>query len=186
MDNNGFLQKSLNTNKSANTQRVINRTCIVEYGIVKGIPANGVVTVELSVSLDKTPQVITCPLLTLCSDSFALNVVPKINDKVLVLFPRRYHKDMFDRDKNETIFSETARGYNLFSGVAILMNQFRPSDNKKSITVDDGVVTIAYNQNNVTLDLSENGKISIQDSNGCTYETTSESTIINGKLEIKK
>lgn len=195
-------------------QSMLNRACIVSYGIVKDKPANGIVTVELSVAnSEKGIKVITCVLMSLASSTFTIDIVPEIGDKVLVLYPDKFDPDMFDVEKTETIINDTATGYNLFGGVAILMNQYRKNQHKNFIQCKDGELSVhlAYDKNSsknkavfdlkktgvleysvgtnkITADLSDtqNGKITISDSNNCTFETTSVSTKINGHLEIKK
>lgn len=101
--------------------RVINNTFIVEYGIIKKIPAEGVVTVEMSVSEKADDIVITdCILASFASSSVTVRIKPNIDDKVIVLFPRKFHSDMFQKDKNEPIIAEATTGYNVLTGIAIL------------------------------------------------------------------
>ena len=102
--------------------RVINNTFIVEYGIIKNIPAEGIVTVEMSVAEKADDIVITdCVLASFASTSVTVRIKPNIDDKVMVLFPRKFHCDMFQQDNNEPIIAEATTGYNVLSGIAILL-----------------------------------------------------------------
>lgn len=199
MANNATLGAGIFGSTRSSIQAMINRTCIVSYGIIKDIPADGVVTVELSVADSKKDlEVITCVLAGIASEGFTLNIKPTVGDKVLILFPNKFDPDMFDKGKNEAIITEDSAGYDLFSGIAILINQFKVNDHHNVITVENGtlhaelaydsennrnnaildideagILTYSVGDNNVKLDLtdSENGKISITDSNKCTLET---------------
>ena len=99
-----------------------------------------------------------------------IDIEPKENDKVLVLFPRVFDTDMFDLDNKDTLINPNASGYNLLSGVAILLTQYKKNKHKNTLSIssDDG------------------GNITLTDSNGCTIVSSSESIKINDKLEIRK
>lgn len=188
-------------------QSMINRTCIVSYGIVKEVLSDGIVTVELSVAHSaKDIKIITCILLNIASANFTVHIEPAVNDKVLVLYPDKFDTDMFNPSAEEAIINENATGYNLFSGIAILMNQYKKNSHKNFIDCkENGILTYSVDTNAVTIDLSDtenknisitdsngcsltssDGNISIVDANGCKIETSSESIKINGHLEIKK
>lgn len=171
----------MNTNKTVDLRKSVNlpgairkmvaETPIVEFGIVKQVIAKGVVLVQLSVARDeKAVTLITCPLLSVACGNVTIDIEPKENDKVLVLFPRVFDTDMFDLDNKDTLINPNASGYNLLSGVAILMTQYKKNKHKNilSISADD------------------KGNITLTDSNGCTIVSSSESIKINNKLEIKK
>lgn len=157
-------------------QAMINRTCIVSYGIIKNIPADGIVEVEISVADNEMDlEVITCVLANIASDNFTLNIKPKVDDKVLVVFPNKFDPDMFDKSKNEVIVSDSPSGYDLFSGIAILINQYKTNDHKNVITIDEGG-TFTYENNKVTISLDENGAFTF------TNEKSSTSVDANGYL----
>lgn len=171
----------MNTNKTVDLRKSVNlpsairkmvaETPIVEFGIVKQVIAKGVVLVQLSVARDeKAVTLITCPLLSVACGNVTIDIEPKENDKVLVLFPRVFDTDMFDLDNEDTLINPNASGYNLLSGVAILLTQYKKGKHKNilSISADD------------------KGNITLTDSNGCTIVSSSESIKINDKLEIKK
>ena len=152
--------------------RIIGNTLIVEYGIIKDVPADGIVTVAFSVAKDKSNVVITnCVLVNLASTSLTVNIKPNIDDKVLILFPRRFCNDMFAKESNEPVIYKEGNGYSINSGIAILINQFQEF-HKNFIDIADGTVNLklAYkietddngnetedSRNLVSLEVDENG-----------------------------
>ena len=191
MNNEQMIGKALSYSESAMVKGIINRTLIVEWGTIKKVVSKGVVEVLLSVTeRPENTTLITCVLISPCSASFSINIEPQVDDKVLVLSPRHFDVDMFDVTENtEVIEKPNFTGYNKLSCLAILYNQFRPSSHKQNIDIDSkGIVTLSNTEteNSLTVDLSDSGKkIVISDSNGMKIESTSTSTKINGKLEIK-
>lgn len=148
---------------------VVNRSCIVDFGIVKEVPAPGIVTVELAVA--RKPQevkVITCVLANIAANAFTLDITPETGDKVLVVYPKRFSVDMFDTEKDEVIIDETASGYNLFSGIAILLNQYRKNQHmNKMLCKEDGItLELGYDEdsevNNTTVNIAKNGAMTLQ------------------------
>ena len=171
----------MNTNKTVDLRKSVNlpsairkmvaETPIVEFGIVKQVIAKGVVLVQLSVARDeKAVTLITCPLMSVACGNVTIDIEPKENDKVLVLFPRVFDTDMFDLDNKDTLINPNASGYNLLSGVAILMTQYKKNKHKNTLSISS----------------DDKGNITLTDSNGCTIVSSSESIKINNKLEIKK
>ena len=129
-------------------QAIIRRSCMIDYGIVEDVPAKGIVTVALSVANSpKDIKIITCVLACIASSDFAMNISPVKGDKVLVVYPRRYSEEMFDPEK-DIIIDKYASGYNLFSGIAILMNQYKPDFHHNFIDFTEGTVTLrlAYSE----------------------------------------
>lgn len=186
------IAKALSFSESAMIKGIVNRTLIVEWGTIKKIVTKGVVDVLLAVTdrPEKT-TVVTCVLISPCSASFSIDIEPQVDDKVLVLSPRHFDADMFDVTQNtEVIEKPDFTGYNNLCCMAILYNQFRSSTHKQNISIaSTGVITMtnADANNSLTVDLSDknNHKILISDSNGMQIKSTSSSTTINGKLEIK-
>ena len=161
-----FFIEATSQNLSSVLHRVIGNTFIVEYGIIKAIPSEGVVTVEMSVAEKEKDVVITdCVLASFASSSVTVRIEPNIDDKVIILFPRKFHNDMFQVDKNETIISDVGTGYNLFSGIAILLNQYQEATHKNYIDIVNGTLTLklAYNEdddkNLFELNINEKGAI---------------------------
>ena len=188
----------MNTNKTVDLRKTVNlpsairkmvaETPIVEFGIVKQVIAKGVVLVQLSVARDeKAVTLITCPLLSVACGNVTIDIEPKENDKVLVLFPRVFDTDMFDLDNKDTLINPNASGYNLLSGVAVLLTQYKKDKHKNilSISADDkGNITLKDNHDNQIM-FKDTG-IEITDKNDCTIISSSESIKINNKLEIRK
>ena len=147
--------------------RRIGATYIVDYGIVKDIPTDGIVTVEMSASKDKQSITVTnCILASFASSSFTVKIKPNIDDKVIVLFPKNYSSRMFDKEVNETIISQATEGYCLLGGIAILLNQFQDF-HKNYIDFSDGCadIKLAYSEdddkNFISLNTNKDGEITL-------------------------
>lgn len=172
--------------------RVINNTFIIEYGIIKAIPAEGVVTVEMSVAEKAQDIIITdCVLASFASSSVTVRIKPNIDDKVIVLFPRKFHADMFQKDKNEPIVAEATTGYNVLSGIAILLNQYQEATHKNYIDVSDGCITLkmAYSEdedkNLFTFESNADGELTLVSNDvQVTTNKDSEITVTNGKATV--
>lgn len=191
--------KAVMESESDMIQRIIGNTFIIDYGIIKALPAQGIATVEMSVADGAENIVITnCVLVDKVSTSLAVKVVPKIGDKVIVLFPKNYSSDMFSLSKNEVILSEVAKGYQLLGGLAIVANRFNENDYNNTIVLDDGSLEAKLNYikpsspseqgyNNTLFDLKANGTFKFQTSyekNKSKYKTVIELGE-NGNIEIK-
>lgn len=149
------------------THRRIGATYIVDYGIIKDIPTDGIVTVEMSASKDKQSITVTnCVLASFASSSFTVKIKPNIDDKVIVLFPKNYSSRMFDKEVNETIISQATEGYCLLGGIAILLNQFQDF-HKNYIDFSDGCadIKLAYSKdddkNFISLNTNKDGEITL-------------------------
>ncbi len=152
-------------------QAIIRRSCMIDYGIVEDVPDKGIVTVALSVANSpKDIKIITCVLACIASSDFAMNISPVKGDKVLVVYPRRYSEEMFDPEK-DIIIDKYASGYNLFSGIAILMNQYKPDFHHNFIDFTEGTVTLrlAYSEddddNLLVLTTNPDGSFSLNSNN---------------------
>lgn len=180
---------------SSAIQRIIGRTFIVEYGIIKEVLGKGVVSVALSVTdRDVNIQIIRCVLLSTCSKALAINIEPQEGDKVLVLFPRRFCGDMFDVSQKEPIIEEFSSGYNSLCGMAILMNQYKESDFNNHIDVDKNE-NIKVKVNDVSLELNKDKEITLDtgkakatiDKNGnVSIESNGKYTIKNNTTDLSK
>lgn len=178
MDDKGTISKALSTSQSASIKGIINRTLIVEWGTIKQIVSKGVVDVLLSVT-DKPENttVVTCPLVSPCAKSIAIDIEPQVGDKVLVLSPRRFDVDMFTlSDDTEVIERPNFTGYNNLSCVAILFNQFRPASYETNINVNsDNEVSITTPKTKVNID--KNGNVVV--------ETAGKFTLKNNSVDLK-
>lgn len=166
-----FLMKTQTATFSNAVKAIIGRSCLIEFGVIKKIIADGVVQVAVSVAKDASDtRILPCVLVSSCSTSFAINFVPKVNDKVLVFFPRRFNADMFSTNKNDIITDANGEGFTPFTGLAVLYNQFR-GDYKNTLTVDNGDITVATEKASIHIDTSGNitvdaksGKVNIKNS----------------------
>lgn len=153
---------------------LIKQTCIIDYGIIQKVVADGIV--EVAVAVAKTPQdmkIMTCVLAGLASDSLTVNVKPKEGDRVLIVYPKLYSEDMFDvpsenEKKTELVIDFNAKGYNMTGGIAVLLNQYKTASHKNYIEADNGNIKLklAYDKNEdknlVEIETKHNGDINIK------------------------
>lgn len=190
MDKN--LLKSLGMSDSDMLHRAIGTTFIVEYGIIKDIPATGIVTVEMAVADSAEDIIITnCVLASFSSSSVTVNIKPNIDDKVIVLFPRRFAGNMFNPETNEPIITACGNGYTIMGGIAILLNQYQESFHKNFIDVSDGCITLkmAYSEdddNNLfTFESNADGELTLVSNNvQITTNKDSEFTLVSNNVQI--
>lgn len=166
-----FVSGQQGLDLSSAIEAMIKRSCIIDFGIVQEVVADGVVNVSLAVSSTKQDMIcMTCVLANIASSNFTLKIVPNAGDRVLVVYPRIFHDKMFNINGNssdtEIIVDKEAKGYNLSSGIAILLNQYKSKGHKKVLTIDEN---ITLKHNNTELVLSKDDEI----------------TVNNGKAEIK-
>lgn len=164
------MSSILNGASSANfmtaVQTMISRSCIVDFGVIQKADKKGIVEVAVSVA-DSSEDIkyITCVLANTASSSVTVNIKPNVGDKVIVLYPRRFDSKMFSTDSKDVIVNKNARGYNLFSGIALLCNQYKVNSHKNLITLEDGTVTIqlVYNEdddkNKVIASINSDGEL---------------------------
>ena len=209
------MSSILNGASSANfmtaVQTMISRSCIVDFGVIQKADKKGIVEVAVSVA-DSSEDIkyITCVLANIASSSVTFNVKPNVGDKVIVLYPRRFDSKMFSTDNKDVIVNKNARGYNLFSGIALLCNQYKVNSHKNLITLEDGTVTIqlvynedddknkviasinsdgelAYSSNeNFNLNVNKDGSFELASNNvQITTNSNDEVSITNGKATVK-
>ena len=209
------MSSILNGASSANfmtaVQAMISRSCIVDFGVIQEADKKGIVEVAVSVA-DSSEDIkyITCVLANTASSSVTVNIKPNVGDKVIVFYPRRFDSKMFSTDNKDVIVNKNARGYNLFSGIALLCNQYKVNSHKNLITLEDGTVTIqlvynedddknkviasinsdgelAYSSNeNFNLNVSKDGSFELASNNvQITTNSNDEVSITNGKATVK-
>lgn len=184
--------EALSQNQSDVLRRVFGCTFIVEMGIIKEILNDGRVTVEMSASNKAEDIVITnCVLANIASSSITVSVKPNINDKVIVLFPRRYSSRMFSTKQNETVVSQGVSSYSVSGGIAVLMNVFQEEYHKNCVLIEDGCITLklAYskddNKNLLTFRSNADGELTLVSNNvQVTTNKDSEITVTNGKATV--
>ena len=208
MEDSNFLAQEECLNLGTVIEAIIKRSCIIDYGIVQKVVAEGVV--DVSVAVARTEQDIlcmTCVLANIASSSFTVSVVPHVGDRVLVVYPRIYDDKMFavpdSSAKQDTIVNFGAKGYNLMSGIAILLNQYKKASHKNVITIEDGninaklnkveVVTtadgdITLKNPNATVSIDKNGNVSINAKGKYTFknDTTDLLSVISDLNSILK
>ena len=190
MNNN--LLKSLGISDSDMLHRVIGTTFIVEYGIIKKIPATGIVTVEMAVADSADDIIITnCVLASFASSSVTVNIKPNIDDKVIVLFPRRFAGKMFNPETNEPVITDCGNGYTIMGGIAILLNQYQETYHKNYIDISDGCITLkmAYSEdddkNLFTFESNVDGELTLVSNNvQITTNKDSEFTLVSNNVQI--
>lgn len=165
-------------------EAIIKRSCIIDYGIVQKVVAEGVVDVSVAVAKTEQDMVcMTCVLTNIASSSLTVNVVPHVGDRVLVVYPRMYDDKMFavpDGDtKQNTIVNPVAKGYNLMSGIAILMNQYKKASHENVITVDDGKVNAKLNKVEITT--TADGDITLKNPNATVSIDKNGNVAVNAK-----
>ena len=190
MNNN--LLKSLGISDSDMLHRVIGTTFIVEYGIIKKIPATGIVTVEMAVADSADNIIITnCVLASFASSSVTVNIKPNIDDKVIVLFPRRFAGKMFNPETNEPVITECGNGYTIMGGIAILLNQYQETYHKNYIDISDGCITLkmAYSEdddkNLFTFESNADGELTLVSNNvQITTNKDSAFTLVSNAVQL--
>lgn len=187
-----FISQEAGLNFNTVVEAIIKRSCIIDFGIVQDVVSDGIVDVAVAVSKTKQDMLcMTCVLANIASKAFTLNVKPHKGDRVLVVYPRLYDDDMFnftgsERDDTKLKVNYEAKGYNLASGIAILLNQYKESGHKNVITIDeDGYFSYINSDNKTKIEVKSTG-ISIEDNNGCTIVSDANYVTINGKLKVKK
>lgn len=129
-------------------EAIIKRSCIIDFGIVQEVRAEGIVDVSVAVSdTEQNMFCMTCVLANIASSSLTVAVKPNVGDRVLVVYPRIYDDDMFtvtdNEDDNKKIkISPSAKGYSLCGGIAILLNQYKTAGHKNLIKIEDGKIDI--------------------------------------------
>lgn len=189
MTNNNEQPMAIDTTLFDAVKSLIEGKYIVYYGVVQEILADGVVMVSTSVIKGVEDYIaVPCVLGTIASDSFALNVKPKVKDKVLVFCPRLYDNSMFEKDKYGSILNAKAYGYSPYAGIAFLVNQYQTATHKNQVTIDNGAIeahlsydassdkhNIEFNTNSdgdftfknpaVTLEAKKDGVIEVKNAN---------------------
>ena len=175
MEKGNYLLGKDSVNLASAIRNMFHSSCIIDYGIVLDKEAtDGIVTVQLSVA--KTSQdriIIPCVLANIAGTSFTVDVKPNKGDKVLVVYPRFYDATMFtvpedEKTLTDPVIKENASGYNLFSGIAILINQNKEATYKNVLKLADGTVDLklAWDKDNeenlFTLNINADGSCSLK------------------------
>ena len=191
------ILKSMGLDDSNVLRKVISDSFFIDMGIIKEIKEdNEIVTVEMS-SASSTADItiVDCVLVCPSSKSISVNIRPTVNDKVIVLFPRRFASEMFNLEKQEPVVSEGVSSYSCMGGIAFLFNQFQEGY-KNYISFDNGKVDIklAYDKDNdknlLSIVTDENGAVTLTndkatvalDNNGYLAYERKENNTVKSKL----
>ena len=184
MDSPNFLTQQAGINFNTVVEAIIKRSCIIDFGIIQNVVADGVVDVSVAVShTEQSMLCMTCVLANIASSAFTLNIKPHKGDRVLIIYPRLYNDDMFDvaddEDKDtELTVDSNASGYNLASGIAILMNQYKTDGHKNVVTIDKDSMDVEM--------IGGNTKVQIDSDGNVTVDTKGKYTFKNGTTDLYK
>lgn len=169
MDNDfNFIAQEAGLNFNTAVEAIIKRSCIVDFGIVQDVVADGVVDVSVAVAhTEQSMMCMTCVLANIASSAFTLNVKPHKGDRVLIVYPRIYNDDMFsvkdDEDKDvEVKIDSEASGYNLASGIAILLNQYKESGHKNIVTIDKDSLNVEMIGGKTKMQIDNSGNVTVE------------------------
>lgn len=136
------------------------------FGVITEVTGNGVVKVVPSVIESEEGYFeVNCVLATIASQSVTVKIEPHVGDKVRVYSPQRYSNKMFLLENNSPLIAKNSRGYSLFTGIAVLENQYQVGMHKNYISIDNGKVEthLAYDKdndtNNAVLKIDGKGKL---------------------------
>jgi hypothetical protein len=177
-------------------ESIIRRSCIVDFGIVQSVPSDGLVNVSVAVAnTEQDMQIMTCVLANIAGESFTFNVVPKEGDRVLVVYPRMYDDKMFTLPEGDerlkVIVNPKASGYNLCSGIAILLNQYKTARHHNYVKINNGTLDLkmAYDKdsekNLFEFKTTNKGEFTLKSNDvEISADKDNEITIDNGKATI--
>ena len=183
MDNisKNFL-KALNADLPSAVQATVKKSCLVDFGIVKEIVADGIVKVLISVAeRNEDIKVITCVYANPASSNLALKIVPKVNDKVIVFYSRYFNPSMFSLEEKEAIVDSYGEGYNMYSGIAIPLNQFKNSSYHRYLKADEDKLTLALGYDESTDENKFLAEVD-EDGNGNKVESSSSGIEVTDKF----
>jgi hypothetical protein len=188
MEELNFLTEEAGLNFNTAVEAIIKRSCFIDYGIIQDVISDGVVDVSVAVSrTEQSMLCMTCVLANIASSAFTLNVKPHKGDRVLVVYPRLYNDDMFKVQDNEDKDSELtidfdAKGYNLSSGIAILINQYKESGHKNVITIDKDSVDVNILGGKTKMQIDSNGNVTVDTEGKYTFKNgaTSMYDVVDG------
>lgn len=176
MDKSGFLSLAKSASFESAVSSIIGRTCLIEFGIIKefakdesGEDIEDIVHVLVSVAKErKDARLYTCRLVNLTGTSLYVNTKAKVDDKVIVVFPRRYDEAMFLKENNEALVNSESRSYSPFCGIAFLANRYSEEEYRNFIEENEGEVTLnlAYSEedekNLLVIQTKNDGSVSLE------------------------
>ena len=174
------MSKALWITQADMIRGIIGSKDIIYFGIVKEVIGRGVVIVKPSV-IEKEEDYfeVACVVINTASASCSIEIEAQEGDKVLVVSPKMYQNKMFQTDKKGTIVNEGAQGYNQFTGLAILMNQYQEGKYKNYVKVNKGIIEAKFADGKGEFNLGENGAVKYKN------EKASIEVKDSGEIEIK-
>lgn len=163
-----FISQEAGLNFNTVVEAIIKRSCFIDFGIIQDVVSDGVVDVAVAVSKTKQDMLcMTCVLANIASKAFTLNVKPHKGDRVLVVYPRLYDDNMFnftgsEGDDTKLIENYEAKGYNLASGIAILISQYREAGHKNVITIDEDSLEMEINKGKTKMQIDNSGNVTVE------------------------
>lgn len=135
------VRKSMGTTTADMVRELIGGRYILDYGIIEEILADGVIMVAPSVIRKKSDYMaVPCVLGTTASQSLTVSIEPKVNDKVIVFYPKTFDGNMFRKQGSDTLVNPYAQNYSPYGGIAFLMNQYQTAVHKNTIVADEGEI----------------------------------------------
>lgn len=143
---NNSIQSTFTASLTDALKSYLENSFIIDYGVIKEIISDGVVRVAVSVARNQRDiRVVDCVLASFASGSFAVHIAPDINDKVIILYPRRFHVDMFSEKNSDFLLCKNTEGYSMFTGIAFLANQFRPEKYRNTVELNNDLFAFRTN-----------------------------------------
>jgi len=148
---------------------------IIAYGDITSVITPSDVEVHLSVTDDTVPESVNAKYISLTGALFELSVTPSVGDHVLVVSPKKWAYDMFEK----TTEMRGADGYSEHTCIALGLGTVK-GKSTNTLTVEKGKVTAVFgdSSNEVDTSVSLAGKY--------TLEVTKEAALtFSDKLSVK-
>jgi len=189
----GAYIKAFFADSSTALKSALERRADVDVGIVRRVPAKGLVDVEMAAGFSPDHiRTIRCVLISPASRVLSLDLAPSEGDRVLVLTPHIWAAGMLDPDNGDVTVAPDAPCNAPLYGFALLMNQVQTDRHMNVLTVDeDGAFSLSLLYDKDTgeygaeLSVDKDGKVELS-ADGCSINLGDDGVSINGKLTIKK
>ena len=134
----GAYIKALFSDNSTALKSALERRADVDVGIVRRVPAKGIVDVEMAAAFSPDyVRTIRCVLISPASKVLSVDMAPSPGDRVLVLTPHIWANGMLDPEKDDVTVAPDAPCNAMLYGFALLMNQVQKGKHNNLVTVDD-------------------------------------------------
>lgn len=141
----GAYIRALFSDSSTAMKSALERRADVDVGIVRRVPAKGLVDVEMAASFSPDHiRTIRCILISPASKVLSLDIAPSVGDRVLVLTPYIWANGMLDPDNTDVTVAPDAPCNAMLYGFALLMNQVQTGKHENLVSVDkDGALSLS-------------------------------------------